>query len=159
MRSREIRRSVSKRITCDSNSRASRLTESKNQITSLAMIRKKLPSATALDARASCAVAASAQRSGTRLREFAKCAQRQRFLVQPTDLPAAGVISSVSCGTPMEALAKRFARQVLPRGRQKAPRKCLKNHEESSPGFVAHRVQRIESRSASGHGIGVGEWG
>jgi hypothetical protein len=123
------------------------------------MIRKKLPSATAPDARASCAFAASAQRSGTRLREFAECARRQRFLVRSTDLPAAGVISSVSCGAPMEALAKRFARQVLPRGRQKTPRKYLKNREKSSPGFVAHGVQRIESRSASGYGIGVGEWG
>jgi hypothetical protein len=47
----------------------------------------------------------------------------------------------------------------LPRGRQKAPRKYLKNKEKSSPGFVLRVVQRIESRLASGYGIGVGEWG
>ena len=148
-----------KKFTCDSKSRVLRLTESKNQITSLAMIRKKLPSAIASDARASCVAATPPQRPTMRMHEIIKCAQRRRFLVRQTDLRWVGVISSVSCGVSSDALAKRCARQVLPRGRQKSPPKCLKNHEKSSPGFVLRGVQRIESHSASGYGIGVGEWG
>jgi hypothetical protein len=145
-----------KKFTCDSKSRALRLTESKNQITSLAMIRKKLPSAIASDARVSCAPNSAAQLVTMRLREIAKSAQRQRLLVRQAHMPRSETVSSgvLSC-----VLVKWRARQVLPRGRQKAPRKYLKNNEKSSPGFVLRAVQRIESRSASGYGIGVGEWG
>jgi hypothetical protein len=159
VRLRKIRRSIAKKFTCDSKSRASRLTESKNQITSLAMIRKKLPSAIAPDACIGSAAAKSAQRAAMRVRAIANCVLRQCFLVRQTHLQGAGKISAVSCGVPSHALANWCARQVLPRGRQKTPPKSLKNNEKSSPGFVLRVVQRIESRSASGYGIGVGEWG
>jgi hypothetical protein len=88
-----------------------------------------------------------------------KCTQRQHWQVEQTHLRAAGAIASVSCGMVSDALGNRHARQVLPHGRQNAPSKYLKNHENSSPGFVLRGVQRIESRSAGGYGIGVGEWG
>jgi hypothetical protein len=148
-----------KKFTCDSKSRVLRLTESKNQITSLAMIRKKLPGAIASDASVSCAANSAAQLVTMRLREIAKSAQRQRLLVRQAHMPRSETMSSVSSGVLSCVLVKWRARQVLPRGRQKAPRKYLKNNEKSSPGFVLRAVQRIESRSASGYGIGVGEWG
>jgi hypothetical protein len=123
------------------------------------MIRKKLPSAIASDARISCSLRSSAQLATMRLREIAKSARRQRLLVRQAHLPRSEMKFSVSSGVLSCVLVKWRARQVLPRGRQKSPRKYLKNNEKSSPGFVLRVVQRIESRSASGYGIGVGEWG
>jgi hypothetical protein len=123
------------------------------------MIRKKLPSAIASDARVGCAVKSAVQLATMPLREVAKSAQRQGFLVRPAHLPPSETMLSVSSGVLSCVLVKWRARQVLPHGRQKAPRKYLKNNEKSSPGFFLGAVQRIESRSASGHGIGVGEWG
>jgi hypothetical protein len=122
------------------------------------MIRKKLPSAIASDARMSCTVRSSAQLATMRLREIAKSARRQCLPVRQAHLPRSETMSSASCGVFSRAPARRRARQVLPRGRQKTPPKYLKNNEKSSPGFVLRVVQRIESRSASGYGIGVGEW-
>ncbi len=123
------------------------------------MIRKKLPSAIVSDPRTNCAAMRSAELETRRLHEIANCARRLRFPVGQAHLRQRETMSSASCRVPLPALATLRARQVLPHGRQKAPPKYLKNNEKSSPGFVLRVVQRIESRSASGYGIGVGEWG
>ena len=123
------------------------------------MIRKKLPSAITPYARTSCAVKGAAKLTTMRVRATANSAPCQHFMVRPDHLRAAAASAAVSRGVPSDVLAKRCARQVLPRGRQKTPCKHLKNNEKSSPGFVLRVVQRSESRSASGYGIGVGEWG
>jgi hypothetical protein len=123
------------------------------------MIRKILPSAIAFDARKSCAVTRPAQPATMRPLEIAKHARRRRFLVRAAHPRRSETISFVSCCGPLSARGMRCARQVLPRGRQKAPAKYLKNNEKYSPGFVLRVVQRIESHAASGYGIGVGEWG
>jgi len=123
------------------------------------MIRKKLPSAIVSVAHASFGALTSAQFASMCLHEIANCARRRHFLVRQARLHQSETMSFVSRGVPLRALATRCARQVLPRGRQKTPSKYLKNKEKYSPGFALRVVQRIESRSASGYGIGVGEWG
>jgi hypothetical protein len=123
------------------------------------MIRQKFPSAIGSDAPTGRAAKISVQLMTVSLRAIPNCARRQRFSLRQAGPRQSETVFSRSRVVLSHALAKRPARQVLPCGRQKTPPKYLKNNKKSSPGFVLRVVQRIESRSASGYGIGVGEWG
>jgi len=123
------------------------------------MIRKKLPSAIVSAARARCASKISQPLAAMRRQQVAKRAVCQRFFVRPAHLCQSETMPSASFGILRWAPEKRRARQVLPCGRQKTPAKYLKNNKKYSPGLMLRLVQRIESRAASGYGIGVGEWG
>jgi hypothetical protein len=123
------------------------------------MIRKKFPSANSSKARSQCALRKPTELAAMHRGEAAKRMYGGRFSLRQASVHRSEIVPSEWSGVVSRAWGKWGARQVLPCGRQKTPTKYLKNNEKSSPEFVLRVVQGIESRSASGYGIGVGEWG